>query len=87
MAKVMYTGKDGSVVSGGVRFQKGKPYEVTDKVAKFLKEAFGEDFYFVEAPKAPEPVVVEEAEAPKPKPRAKRAARPKKVIVVDDDNQ
>ena len=74
MVKIKYVGMAGSVASQGVKFQKNKPYEVSEKVAKYLKDSFGKNFEIIEEPK-PKLTIVEE----KPKPRPKRAVKPKVV--------
>ena len=80
MVKIKYVGMSGSIATSGIQFMKGKPYEVTEEVAKYLKDSFGKNFEVIEEAKVEvkaEPVVEEVKPKVVRKPRAKRVVKPK----------
>ena len=78
MAKIKFIGIGGSLRSGGIKFVKGIPYDVSDEVAEYLISTFGEEYFKLE-------------EAPKkaaPKAKAKPAPKKEEVkVVVEDDEE
>ena len=75
--KLKYIGK-GTLRAKGHRFEPGETYELLEDTYNYMVKTFGSIFEVVEAPKAAkveEPK--EESEAPKKKPRTKRAVAPK----------
>ena len=80
MVKIKYVGISGSVASQGIKFQKNKPYEVSEEVAKYLKDSFGKNFEILEEPK---PKAVEKPIVVETKPKPKRAVKPKVVAETE----
>ena len=72
MIKIKYVGTAGGLNTSGRKFLKNTPYEVTEKVAEYLKNTFGDNFEIIEAPK--------------PKAVHKPKAKPK-VIIEDNDGE
>ena len=62
--KVIYKGTAGAITSGGITFTKGQTFEVSDKVAEYLKSTFGKAFEVEE---------VKVVAKPKPKAAPKKA--------------
>jgi len=75
--KVIYKHTDGATLnSGGIRFMNGREYEVTEKVAKYLKDTFGDKFELVVEKKV-EGVkeVIAKPAAKKPTPRTRATTK------------